>query len=321
VKPHPEIVEEKLMKTAKALVSEQGWSFLQRPRFTPGLLLEDEDLTAGVDYTRNLMRLMFRSLFGCGLICGLKIEAALICKGRKLAVTVGSGLALDGAGNPIQVPGPVRLEFDPACDDWPAEIWVSVCYREKSCRPRDVSCSPDDDSRIETTRSRDGFEIRLQAQVPACACACGLPAPPGTGQPGSGCCQDENTGAKDRGTGVAEAATAVHPAGCACYQKHNDGECEPDCSCGCVFIGSFKISLEQRRKAQGQEVPVDLEVEIGSVRKIRPLLTGFLPCLQRAGDQTPTPTSAPAPAPAPVPTQASAPAPAEKARGKEKTPA
>ena len=53
-----------------------GSSTLVRPRFSPGLLLRDDDLKVGVDYTRELSRLMFRSLFGCGVICGLKVEAS-----------------------------------------------------------------------------------------------------------------------------------------------------------------------------------------------------------------------------------------------------
>jgi hypothetical protein len=43
---------------------------LIRPTYSPGLLLEDDDLTAGVSYTRGLTQLLFRSLFGCGVICG-----------------------------------------------------------------------------------------------------------------------------------------------------------------------------------------------------------------------------------------------------------
>ncbi|MEI9852768.1 MAG: hypothetical protein WDN24_20060 [Sphingomonas sp.] len=46
---------------------------IERPLYAPGLILQDSDLTAAVDYTRELNRLLFRTLFGCGVICGLRV--------------------------------------------------------------------------------------------------------------------------------------------------------------------------------------------------------------------------------------------------------
>src|SRR5688572_17201915 len=129
------------MRTAKALATTAGWSSLQRPLYSPGLLLEDEDLTAGVDYARDMMRLMFRSLLGCGVICGLEVGGQLVCRRRTLRVTVGGGLALDCAGNPIHVQKSVSFDFEPDCDEMPETVWVAVCYVEKCCRPRDISCT------------------------------------------------------------------------------------------------------------------------------------------------------------------------------------
>src|ERR1043166_3552764 len=168
------------MKTVKALVSQQGLSSVQRPRFSPGLLLEDEDLTAGVDYTRNMMRLLFQSLFGCGVICGLEVTAVRTCNRRKLKVTIDPGVALDCSGNPIWVPKGQVVSYDPDCTTLPEWIWVTVCYIEKCCRPKDVSCSPDDDSHVVQTRAYDGFEIKLYDQRPECACSCEADAMPAT---------------------------------------------------------------------------------------------------------------------------------------------
>src|SRR5262245_28854138 len=136
------------MKTAKPLVTKDGLSSLQRPRFRPGLLLEDEDLNAGVSYTQDMMRLLFRSLFGCGVICGLGVKAQLTCERRKLAISIASGLALDCAGNPIHVAQLVNVTLDPDCKPMPPELWVSVCYTEKCCRPKDVACSSDEQDSV-----------------------------------------------------------------------------------------------------------------------------------------------------------------------------
>lgn len=180
-------------------VAEDGVSTLSRPRYTPGLLLEDDDLTAAVEYTRNMMRLMFRSLFGCGVICGLKVTAQLTCKGRKVEVTVGKGVALDCLGNPIEIPKAVKVVFDTHCDPPPAWLWVVVCHVEKCCRPKDISCAPDEHGQIVQTRIMEGFEVRLYPKRPKCACSC-EPPDPGTTTTRSDCCDDD----EDEATAAAQ---------------------------------------------------------------------------------------------------------------------
>src|SRR5258708_32128219 len=90
-----------------------GNSSLVRPRFSPGLLLRDDDLRQGVDYTRDLSRLLFRSLFGCGVVCGLEVSATFSC--GKLIVMVAAGVALDCLGDPVYGPGPTPIPIDPSC--------------------------------------------------------------------------------------------------------------------------------------------------------------------------------------------------------------
>src|SRR5580765_1349712 len=98
---------------AKIVEPATGRSGLVRPRFSPGLLLRDDDLRQGVEYTRDLSRLLFRSLFGCGVICGLVVERKVEC--GKLIVTVNDGIGLTCLGDPVQVPKPVSLTIDPTC--------------------------------------------------------------------------------------------------------------------------------------------------------------------------------------------------------------
>src|SRR5262245_13812275 len=133
-----------------------GNSTLERPRYSPGLLLEDEDLTSAVSYTRNMMRLMFRSLFGCGVICGLDVKAELTCNRSRVDAMIAKGVALDCLGNPIEIPKDLKIAFDADCDTIPACLWVVVCYRESCCRAKDVSCAPDDDGQVVQTRIKEG---------------------------------------------------------------------------------------------------------------------------------------------------------------------
>jgi hypothetical protein len=306
------------MNTAnEVLKSHKGWSSLQRPRFSAGLLLEDQDLTAGVDYTRNLMRLMLRALFGCGVICGLEVTAELSCYGRKLQVQVGPGLALDGMGNPIHIVASDTVIYDAECKKLPDEVWVVVCHVEKCCRPRDVSC--DEDSRAEPTRAVDGYEIQLFAQPPRCACSC-KPATPPAEKPKDGCCQDQPVGAPSptppppnptpnvKKSGQAKSGTAKMSTkqkstaqlaleddqsakdaaadkkqlSCDCFKAHNEGKCACDCAEGCVVIA--RIPLPGAKEAGEALAPSsqerqELEADQTMVRRIRPVLTGYLDCL------------------------------------------
>ena len=93
---------------AEKKISKTSVGVLEWPRYSPGLILEDSDLTAAVDYTRALNRLLFRSLFGCGVVCGLTVSVGTDCG---LQVTVAPGLALDGCGDPLHLAGPVTLEL------------------------------------------------------------------------------------------------------------------------------------------------------------------------------------------------------------------
>ena len=207
-----------------------GNATLVRPRFSPGLLLRDDDLTQGVDYARDLSRLLFRSLFGCGVVCGLKVAPSFQC--GKLVVAVDAGVALNCCGDPIQIPDGQTLTVDPNCGEGlPPKLWVVIRHTAKCCAPRQTVCSCDDEDASSTcTRERDGFEIRLVATPPDGVCACTereLPPPP---HQGTDTGQVPPDGAV-RGTDMEPAFDCQ----CAdptadCYKDHYNGVC----GCGCT---------------------------------------------------------------------------------------
>jgi hypothetical protein len=288
------------MKTVQPLNSAVGWSGLQRPLFSAGLLLEDEDLTAGINYSRDMLRLLFSSLFGCGVICGLGPEPKVTCENRKLTVTVSPGLALDGGGNPIHVKAPVTIQYAPDCKELPAELWVTLCHREKACRKRDAGCANDDDGEKVPTRQVEGFEIELLDYPPACACHCAnnLPPKPTAPKPG-GCCEDtpaeqgkDQTDDTNEKAGTAKeqlerkqkavpsVGSVESPTNCHCYDDHNSGKCSCGCGCGCVVLGRFKRKQRYEEEAGKSTYIVEYEKDtsVQVVRKIRPVLIGQLDC-------------------------------------------
>jgi hypothetical protein len=157
-----------------------GLSTLVRPKFGPGMLLQHEDLDQLSTYTRDLNRLLFKSFFGCGVVCGLIVESEYSKSECGAFITVGSGLALNCTGDPIHVPKdqpkiPI-LERDPKKPTDPR--YVILCSYKKCCSPRPSMCGSDDDEPTPSyTRDRDGFQIKVVVDKPGCACRCDPPSP------------------------------------------------------------------------------------------------------------------------------------------------
>lgn len=272
------------MTTCKPLNVAKGTGTLVRPQYAPGLLLEDEDLTSAVDYTRNSMRLMFRSLFGCGVICGLKVSAEFPCGIHRVRVTVASGVALDCSGNPIEVRDATPVEYDWGCATVAGTLWVAVCYVDRCCMPTDVGCSDDESSTKVFRRSLDGYEIRIFECMPECVCSCEKLKERVTTQDPSACCDEHATGTPTTpspaavsvpgtpvstntvGSGTAD-SRADDP--CNCYKAHNCSECACDCGCSCVVVG--KINVVDVAKGT-------YNVDYSPVRHIRPMLIGAKDC-------------------------------------------
>src|SRR5438067_7390413 len=119
------------------LASKKDTSTLVRAIFEPGMLLQHEDLEQLTAYTRDLSRLLFRSFFGCGVVCGLVVTPGKDKCGRP-CITVGSGLALNCDGDPIYVPKNQVVLVDEHCDPSavPDTIWVVLCGFSKPCGRR-----------------------------------------------------------------------------------------------------------------------------------------------------------------------------------------
>lgn len=206
----------------------KGPSNLVRPRFSPGLLLRDDDLRTGVDYTRELSRLLFRSLFGCGVVCGLEVSAVMDC--GKLVVTVKQGVALNGTGDPIHVPKDTKLVIDPTCGEKvPPDLWVILCRMEKCCAPRSTvcGCEEEDDTSV-CTREQEMFEIRvIGAEPDKCSCICSITELPNA---------ETLKARKESADAMAAKSAKENSWGCACvnpcapcYRDHYAGTCDCDC--------------------------------------------------------------------------------------------
>lgn len=223
------------MSGTNATVSrKKGTSALVRPRFEPGMLLQHDDLEQMSDYTRELNRLMCRSLFGCGVVCGLVVTVDTD-ECERPCIVVGAGLALDGCGDPIQMPGDEKLSIDEHCDPGIVPpLWVLLCKYSKSCAPRTAMCASDEEETSSVcSRERAGYEIRIVRKLD-CVCHCDL------------------TGYKpNRAPSEYQCVDPDHP----CYRDHYLGkcgcscdECEGDsCHCDCVVLARLHRKDEKSK--------------------------------------------------------------------------
>jgi hypothetical protein len=238
------------MSTVKALVDpKKGSSSLIRPRFSPGLMLQDSDLNIAVDYSRSLTQLLFKHLFGCGVICGYEVSAT-VDPCNILEVKITRGLALDCLGSPVELSQMEIIRVEKYCmPRLPKEIWVVIKRREECCGPRDVACAPDDpDSTVVCTRIKDGYEIRLLCEQPKCACGC-APELKRVIKPDGECCQEEP------GRQIDEPRAAslqfwhladeeekmirrrlMEEGREKCYKKFREGVCSCECCCDWILL-------------------------------------------------------------------------------------
>ena len=257
----------------------KGISTLMRARFGPGMLLQHDDLEQLNSYTRDLNRLMFQSLFGCGVICGLKVTVPKEKTCGKVMITVGAGVALGCSGDPVYVPKDQTFALDENCDpSLKGPLWVVLYGTVKCCEPRTAMCSSDDDDALSVcTRERDGYEIRVVSKWPECVCGC--PEPKDKEDP-----QVIETGCK-----------CVKP-DLSCYKDHYEGTC--GCNCDQCGDGDSKCILLARLdlKADNSEWTVDHRVR----RFIRPVLMRdpVVEAEEKARKEQAKTAAAPAPAPA-----------------------
>jgi hypothetical protein len=248
------------------------------------MLLQHEDLEQLNSYTRELSRLLFRSFFGCGVVCGLVVTPPVEECG-KLYVKVDAGLALDCSGDPVYVPKEQRFAIDENFNPEPAvTLWVVLCSKTKNCAPRTSMCTDDDDKTTSVcTRERDMFEIRVVSDRPSCVCDCNRPTP---------------STEKDHSTTVKVASTQEeNPCYCAnpnldCHTDHYAGRCGcnsgggSDCSCECILLARLDKPVNESKWTADHQVR----------RFIRPVLMRD-PQVER---EQPVPEAPPPPQPQPA---------------------
>ena len=166
-------------------------SALERVRYYPRQLLTADDMTAGQEYLRQKIRRHNRFLHGWGVVCGMEVKASPE-KSQPWQVRVCPGYAVGPQGDEIRLAEAVLFDLatgaqstpDPCVDAWPCpptgtmpggkgkkptNVYVAVRYAECPTRPERVlpaGCGCDE-TRCETSRIRDSFELTVLWELPA----------------------------------------------------------------------------------------------------------------------------------------------------------
>jgi hypothetical protein len=255
---------------------------LVRPRYTPGLMLQDDDLTQAVTYTRELNQLLFRSLLGCGVICGLVVSRDEQC--GKLTITIAPGVALDGCGDPVQLCAPQSFVLDPSCKPLPDSMCIVMRGHERACLSRSPACGQAGD--CASTRINQGYELRIISECPECGCGCTTRVPqpvtevtPNIAATGKAAKKTSNAATAaayaTTAAGTGTTPTTIVDCGCvdlsdpiasACYADHYAAKCS--CCTDCEWITLARVFKVQLPKATTKTWEVDHSVR----RLIRPVL-------------------------------------------------
>jgi hypothetical protein len=157
---------------------------LTRTKFFNGMLLTDEHLRAEQTYHRESLKRLNRSLWGAGIVCGLEVRK-LNKKETGLCIKVEPGMALDCAGNVIDVCKSLTIDLSQVCkeaypdgcapeDVKPITKFLVIRYAEIAADPQPV-LTPDDEcgppgggTKCEGSKYREGFCLEFRDECPNC---------------------------------------------------------------------------------------------------------------------------------------------------------
>jgi hypothetical protein len=290
------------MATA-ALITKVPKMSTETVRFKDGMIVTAADLTVATEYPLQLMQVLVRAYFGCGVVCGLSLGQDSRVGPRRAvknhdrpenatySAEIAAGVALDCAGYPLEVCGPVRIDLtpDPCARPGPivgAEtrtLHIAVRRAQKADSAGQQSgcgCDCDEgggcgDRDAQCARLRDHVEIGVFEELPEDACrreaetgvvnAAGqVERPPLckclTQCPHCHCCGDNwvalGTVTIDR-WGITEGGVAhdtrryIKPVECVCSRE---GEEAPPASWPAPPEDTYSVKLDEYRNAQGAQI-------------------------------------------------------------------
>ena len=147
---------------------------IERVRFTDGMIVTADDLDTAMHYPTALLKTVLRSYFGCGVVCGLRLEKdPRAGDGDTYVLCVGAGVAFDCHGYPVELCGGIKLDLtpDPCVVDETPELYIAIRRATVDEAPHDPCTCDTHDPRFQCSRIRDVVVVKAFAEIDATFCA------------------------------------------------------------------------------------------------------------------------------------------------------
>lgn len=135
--------------------------------FTDGMVVNAGDLDTAMVYPLEVIQVLIRAYFGCGIVCGLELtkEPDTAADAKTFCVTIAPGVALDCNGFPLQLKDGIKIDLKPdpcAGVDYPMCVCIAISRTNSPTAPRKNGC---DDSNGNATSSyaRKAELVRIKA--------------------------------------------------------------------------------------------------------------------------------------------------------------
>lgn len=140
--------------------------------FKDGMIVTAEHLQAAMHYPVSLFQTLVRAFFGCGIVCGLKVEAVDGCtdceanKGKKNVwdVKISQGVALDCQGYPLELCKSVSISLKPdpcSCDALPTCLCIAIRRYVSEDSQAISSCNGSESGQVHDPLKREQVMIQV----------------------------------------------------------------------------------------------------------------------------------------------------------------
>jgi hypothetical protein len=141
--------------------------------FKDGMIVTADDLQAAMQYPLGVFQTLIRAFFGCGIVCGLKVEwlpGSTTCdyddkKKNVWCVKIHPGVALDCEGFPLELCQPIQIDLTPdpcRCDDPPSCVCIAIRrYIEEEPQPKSQGKGCESEQGHDCSRKREQVMIKV----------------------------------------------------------------------------------------------------------------------------------------------------------------
>lgn len=145
---------------------------IRSTRFSDGMIVTADDLDTAMRYPLELLQVLIKAHFGCGVVCGLRLHREPEGDGHTFSVRIEPGVALDCHGYPLKLCEAVtfNLKPDPChCGKPPTDLCFVIRRETIPESPSDDGDDCDDQGqpRCQYRRVREGVCV---AAFDPCAC-------------------------------------------------------------------------------------------------------------------------------------------------------